>query len=135
MAIFHSAEHFYAVMQLVFERVSANPDNLTVFSRSNLIVRISTTDPATEVLLDGRQPPLEVFYGSRPGKANVEISLPADLLHQLWLGEESAIQAFMSGRVKTKGNFMKAMQLMDLFRQCEQVYPAIVAEQGLRRNG
>ena len=49
--------------------------------------------------------------------------MPADLLHSIWMGEESSSQAFFSGQIKTKGNFMKAMQLVDLFRECERVYP------------
>lgn len=131
MAIFQSAEHFYTTMRMVFDRISANPGSIEPFTRSNLVIRINTTTPDAEILLDGRQPPLEVFYGSRPGKANLEITLPADLLHQIWLSQESASQAFFSGRVKTKGNFMKAMQLIELFRECERVYPEIVATQRL----
>ncbi len=131
MAIFKSAEHLYSVMQEVFDRVIANPTNIETFTRSNLVVRMRTKDPDAELLLDGRQPPLEVFYGPRPGRANLEVTLPADLLHGIWLGEESASQAFFSGRVQTKGNFMKAMQLIDLFRECERVYPRIAAAQQL----
>ncbi len=131
MAIFHSAEHFYSIMQLVFEHISAHSSQVAAFTQSNLVIRITTTAPDAEILLDGRQPPLEVFYGPRPGKANLEITLPADLLHAIWIGAESASQAFFSGRVKTKGNFMKAMPLIDLFRECERVYPEIAATQKL----
>lgn len=131
MAVFQSAEHLYSILQLVFERVSANPANIETFTQSNLVIRMRTTLPETEVLLDGRQPPLEVFLGPRPGKANLEITLPGDLLHNIWSGQESASRAFFSGRVQTKGNFMKAMQLIDLFRECEKVYPQIAAEQQL----
>ena len=131
MAIFQSADHFYAVMQQVFEHVSTNPANIVAFTRSNLVIRITTSNPDAEILLDGRQPPLEVFYGARPGQANLEVSMEADLLHAIWLGEESASQAFFNQRVKTKGNFMKAMSLMELFRECERVYPAVVANMQL----
>jgi putative sterol carrier protein len=121
-------------MQLVFEHVSANSNQIEAFTHSNLVIRITTTAPDAEILLDGRQPPLEVFYGPRPGKANLEVTLPADLLHAIWLGAESASQAFFSGRVKTRGNFTKAMQLIDLFRECERVYPEIAAAQKLIPN-
>ena len=66
----------------------------------------------------GATPATEVVYGPTPGKANMEFSMPADLLHSIWMGEESSSQAFFSGQIKTKGNFMKAMQLVDLFREC-----------------
>ena len=131
MAVFQSEEQLYDVLQRVFERVSEHPDNIDAFTHSNLVIRMNFHEPAAEVLLDGRQPPLEVFYGERPGKANLEFEMPADLLHQIWLGQQSASQAFFSGQIQTKGNFMKAMQLLDLFRECERVYPAIAADYNL----
>lgn len=128
MPVFDSEEQLYRVLQTVFDGVTAHPDNIDAFMRSNLVVRMNFVDPVGEVLLDGRQPPLEVFFGQRPGKANVEFQMKADLLHQIWLGEASMRQAFFSGRIKTKGNLMKALQLADLFRECERIYPAVVRE-------
>jgi len=132
MAIFQSEQQLYTVLQSVFEAVVATPANIESFTRSNLVIRMQTEDPVAEILLDGRQPPLEVFYGPRPGKANLEVTLNADLLHQIWMGAESASEAFFGGRIKTKGNLLKAMQLLDLFRECEAVYPAIAAEHDLK---
>ncbi len=131
MAIFESDQHLYRVLQAVFDALSAQPETITSFTKSNLVIRIQLTDPTAEVLLDGRQPPLEVFFGPRPGKANLEVSLPADLLHAIWLGREQASNAFFSGQVQTKGNLLKAMPLIDLFRECERVYAQIAADQQL----
>lgn len=131
MAIFHSVQQLYDVLEAVFVAVAANPANIDPFTHSNLVIRIKTEAPAAEVLLDGRQPPLEVFYGERPGKANIEIVLPADLLHAIWSDQASASEAFFSGKIKTKGNLLKAMQLIDLFRECEKVYPEIARAHGV----
>lgn len=131
MAVFDSSEHLYTVLRAVFERVMADSRNVDSFARSNLVIRMNFLDPAAEVLLDGRQPPMEVFYGQSPGRANMEFTMPADLLHRIWLGEESTSRAFFSGRIRTKGNFMKAMQLVELFRECERVYPDVVARHNL----
>jgi hypothetical protein len=131
MAVFQSDQHLYDVLHLVFQEVTANPKHTETFTRSNLVIRLRTTHPDAEILLDGRQPPLEVFYGVRPGKANLEISLSGDLLHSLWSGKESTAAAFFSGKIKTKGNTMKAMQLIELFREVERVYPPIARAQGM----
>lgn len=131
MAIFQSEQQLYAVLQDVFLAVAANPENIAPFTHSNLVIRMKIQEPAAEVLLDGRQPPLEVFYGERPGKANIEITMPADLLHAIWSDQVSASESFFSGKIKTKGNLLKAMQLIDLFRECERVYPAIASAHGL----
>jgi putative sterol carrier protein len=131
MAIFQSDQQLYDVLHGVFEAVTATPANIESFTQSNLVIRMQTQNPEAEVLLDGRQPPLEVFYGPRPGKANLEVVMEADLLHAIWTGAQSASEAFFSGRIRTKGNLLKAMQLLDLFRECEAVYPAIAAQHGL----
>ncbi|GEM_PF-393981 len=133
MAIFQSAEQLYAVLQDVFVAVAADPAHIDSFTHSNLVIRMTTEAPVAEVLLDGRQPPLEVFYGERPGKANIEITLPADLLHAIWSDQVSTSEAFFNGKIKTKGNLLKAMQLIDLFRECERVYGPIAAAHGLAR--
>jgi hypothetical protein len=54
--------------------------------------------------------------------------MAADLLHYIWMGRESSTQSFFSGRIQTRGNIMKAMQLMELFRECERVYPTVAAQ-------
>ncbi len=131
MAIFQSDQQLYSVLQDVFAAVTATPELIEPFTRSNLVIRMKTSDPDAEILLDGRQPPLEVFYGARPGKANLDVQMAADLLHRIWLGDQSASEAFFGGRIKTKGNLLKATQLLDLFRECERVYPAIVAKYDL----
>ncbi len=128
--VFRSAEHFYSVMVEVFDAVRAVPENLESVTRSNLVIRIRTTGPEAEILVDGRQPPLEVFYGKRPGLANIEIDLPAGLLHRIWLGQESTREAFFSGRIKSKGNMLKMLKLTELFFECERVYPAVARRHG-----
>jgi len=128
MAVYESTEQFYAIMKDVFEQVMQQPDSIESFTRSNLVVRMNTTDPEAEILLDGRQPPLGIYFGERPGRANLEITLTADLLHAMWLGSESTQQAFLSGRVRTRGNLLKAMQLIDLFAAAERIYPAVARQ-------
>ena len=132
MAVYQSTEQLYAVMNDLFQEIAANPDHIDEFLHSNMVVRISFEDPSGEILLDGRQPPLEFFLGPRPGKANFEIRLPADLLHSIWMGREKLSAAFFSGKITTKGNVFKAVRkLENLFRVAERLYPAYVEKYGL----
>lgn len=131
MAIYANAEQFYAVMKEVFDFVVQHPQHIDSFTRSNLVIRMRTTQPEAEILLDGRQPPLQVFFGPTPGLANLEISLTADLLHAMWLGKESTHKAFFTGRIRTSGNLLKAMQLGDVFQEAERIYPTIAHKYGL----
>ncbi len=129
--VFASESQFYTVMREVFDRVAAEPDNVHSIAHSNLVIRIRTSGPVAEILIDGRQPPLEVFFGSRPGDANIEITLEADLLHAIWLGTESTRQAFFGGKIKTRGSMLKMMKLTELFYECEKVYPEVARLHGL----
>ncbi len=118
-------------MRDVFEAVKSEPEKLESITSSNLVLRINTHTPKAEILVDGRQPPLEVFFGERPGAANIEIEIAADLLHNMWLGKVSTRESFFSGKIKTRGNMLKMMRLTELFYECEKAYPAIVAKYGL----
>ncbi len=132
MAFYQSEQQLYDVLQGVFQRVNRSPDLIETFTHSNLVIRLRFTDPIAEVLLDGRQPPMEVFYGERPGRADLELTMSADLLHAIWTGDRRLRDAFFSGDIATKGNIMRATKLTDLFREAENAYPQVLQEQGLR---
>jgi hypothetical protein len=131
MPVFANQEQFYAVMQEVFDFIVRHPQHIETFTRSNLVIRMRTTQPDAEILLDGRQPPLQVFFGPTPGLANLEVSLTADLLHAMWLGQESTHKAFYTGRIRTSGNLLKAMQLAEVFQEAERIYPTVARKYGL----
>lgn len=131
MPFYQTDQQLYAVLQGVFQRVNQSPELIETFTRSNLVIRMRFTAPNAEVLLDGRQPPLEVFYGERPGRADLELTMPADLLHAIWTGERRLRDAFFSGEIATKGNIMRATKLTDLFREAENAYAQVLQEQGL----
>lgn len=131
MAIFQSADTLYDVLEQVFQRVQQDPQHTESFTSSNLVIRMRFTDLSAEVLLDGRQPPMEVFFGRRPGRADLEMSMRSKDLHAIWMGQRRLKDAFLSGQIRTKGNVFRAMQLTELFRAAEAAYPAVLAEKGL----
>ena len=112
-----------------FEKVKESPGAIESFTSSNLVIRLRLTDPEAEVLLDGRQPPLEVFFGTRPGKADLELTMTADLLHEVWCGQRKLKDAFFGGEIQSSGNIFLAMNLTDLFREAERAY-ALIQQDG-----
>ena len=128
MPVYTDAEQLYAVLRRVFDTVKERPDAIESFTKSNLVIRLRLTEPTAEVLLDGRQPPLEVFFGARPGKADLDLVMPADLLHEIWSGQRKLRDVFFGGQIQTSGNVFRAMKLADLFREAERVYSEIQAE-------
>ena len=131
MAIYQSDEQLYKVLGEVFDQVAQRPEHIKTFTNSNLVIRMRFQEPEAEVLLDGRQPPMEVFFGPRPGRADLELEMPADLLHQIWTSEVRLRDAFFGGQIKSKGNIFRVMKLADLFREAERVYPEVAAKHNL----
>ncbi|RLT37111.1 MAG: hypothetical protein DWI57_14015 [Chloroflexi bacterium] len=128
MPVYTTADELYTVLKLVFARVNQKPEQIETFTSSNLVIRMRFSGPEAEVLLDGRQPPLEVFFGPRPGNADLEMAMAADLLHRIWLGQAKLREAFFGGQIQTKGNILRAMKLTDLFREAEIAYPLVLAQ-------
>jgi len=130
MPVYATADELYIVLKQVFAKVNEKPEHIKTFTSSNLVIRMRFSGPEAEVLLDGRQPPLEVFFGPRPGSADLELAMPADLLHQIWLGEAKLREAFFGGQIQTKGNILRALKLTDLFQEAEIAYPLVLATLG-----
>lgn len=126
MPVYTDAEQFYTVLQRVFEKVKERPDAIQSFTSSNLVIRLRLTDLDAEVLLDGRQPPMEVFFGARPGNADLELTMTADLLHEVWCGRRKLKDAFFGGQIQSSGNIFLAMKLTDLFREAERAYTLVM---------
>ena len=122
MYAFSNQHELYGVLQSLFKEVEKQPTLIRDFVHSNLVVRISLVNPNAEVLLDGRQPPLGVFFGSRPGEANFEISLESELLHSIWMSQQSLVETLFSGKIQTKGNVMRAQPFLDLLSGCAPLY-------------
>lgn len=122
MPVYADAQQLYAALQRVFEEVQERAGAIESFTSSNLVIRLRLTDPDAEVLLDGRQPPLEFFFGARPGKANLDLTMTTDTLHEIWTGQRKLREAFFGGQIQTKGNLFLAVKLADLFREAEQAY-------------
>ena len=125
MPVYADSEQLYDVLGRVFDTVQERPGAIESFTKSNLVIRLRLTEPDAEVLLDGRQPPLEIFFGPRPGEANLELTMTADLLHEVWSGQRKLKDLFFGGQIQTSGNIFNAMKLADLFREAERAYAHI----------
>ena len=117
MAVFATSDDFYAVMQVIFDRLIADPGATKDFQSRKMIVRIKGTDPDVEIWLNGKTNPIQASIGPQPGRADLDLLLAVDLLHRILTDQESLRAAFMDGRLRVSGNVFRAMQLADLFRK------------------
>jgi len=119
-------------MRALFDRLAVEPEVVRMFKDSGLIVRIRVTSPQGEMLLNGRREPVGVAFGPSNGRVDLDLALPADVLHGVWLGEIRLRDAIDRGDIQFKGAVWKALQLAPLFRRAEALYPDVLEAQGFQ---
>ncbi|MFN2168169.1 MAG: SCP2 sterol-binding domain-containing protein [Anaerolineae bacterium] len=130
MSFYPDPDSFYQVMQRLFERLSTNPGATAQFQRAKMAIRFRCTEPQAELLIDGRSNPIRVETGPQPGRTDLDLTMTADTLHDVWLGKVRLRDAFSNGQIRVSGNVFRAMQLADLFREAEAAYPQVLRELG-----
>lgn len=130
MPIFVDSEDFYTVMKRMADALVQDEPAVQAFKRANMTVRFRSTDPKAEMVLDGRHNPVQVLFGQQPLRADLDIALTSDLLHELLLGRRRIRDAFMAGEIKVSGNIFRALQLAEPLRHVEAIYPQVLREMG-----
>jgi putative sterol carrier protein len=131
MRPYQDTEHLYKTLQQLFEQLEQyNPTAATDFSRSRLIVRLNTTEPEGVVVLNGRTTPITTLFGEEARlRPDLDITLTANALHQILLGELSLTKALGQRDLQVKGSIFKATALANLFRQSQSIYPQLWNDQ------
>jgi putative sterol carrier protein len=136
MPFYRDVETFYEVMNDLFSQVMARPDLLKPLRDGKVVLRITTTGPDAILVVDGRAVPPRFTTGTdATGKVDVGLSLPADVLHNVWMGKIRLRDAYMAGKMHLDSNPLKALSLMtsllEMFRFVEGLYPGVLKKRGL----
>ncbi len=131
MAFYRDSQMFCEVMVDLFERTMAQPDAVDAIKASGLVLRLITTDPPAVLVVDGRSTPPGFSCGSTAARADLVLRMPADVLHQVWLGQIRLRDAFFQGQIRIEGPLLRALTLADLFRQVEAIYPSVLQARGM----
>ena len=136
MPFYPNAETFYEVMNDLFGQVMARPDLLKPLRDGKVLLRITTSQPDTILVVDGRSMPPRFLSGKTPeGKVDIGLSLAADILHNVWLGKIRLRDAYLAGKIHLDSNPIKALSLMtgllEMFRFVEGIYPGVLKKRGL----
>jgi hypothetical protein len=136
MPFYRDAETLYQVMNDLFSQVMAQPELLKPLRDGKVLLRITTTQPDTVLVVDGRSNPPRFSAGALPGgKVDVGLSLPADTLHNVWMGKIRLRDAYLAGKVHLDSSPLKALSLLtgllDMFRFVEGLYPGVLKKRGL----
>lgn len=136
MPIYKSAEQLNRILNQLFGSIGESPELVQTLVRSRLIIRIHTSDPASQVLINGRQNPPQVSYdGARPSspalRPDLDIEVKADALHNILLSQLGLAKAIGSGQMKARGAIHKSFVLEAVLHRGQQLYPPIARQEGL----
>lgn len=131
MPFYATTEEFYRSLRLLFDCVDTNyPHWGDGIAAARMVILMRTTAPTGEIVFDGRAGAVQVTFGADAARPDLEVSLTADTLHRLLLGELAVGKAFSGGQVKVKGPIWKARGIGDLFVVSQRCYPGILEQQG-----
>lgn len=130
MPFYADTAELYARLSALFDCVAASyPRASDAIAAARLIIRLSTEAPEGEIVINGREKPVQMSYGANGLRPDLEISLAADTLHRILMGELSLAKALGAGQLKVRGPIWKTMALSELFAVGQRCYPGILQAQ------
>ena len=126
MPVYASEEQLYTCFKALFKKIAEVDEAASeTLLASKLTIRFRCSEPSAEITFDARKKPVNIIYGSTTLKPVLDISLSADTLHEILLGEIGLTKAIGSRRMKPKGPIMKVVALEPLFHDAQSLYPGI----------
>ena len=129
MSFFQDDQQLYTVMQALFEQLQAmKPDPVEALVSSRMVIRLKLTEPDAQITIQGRRRPVTIDYGTENGRADMEIGMTADTLHQILLDQYSIKRGFSNGELTVRGPIWKALSFADIFQKGRKFYPQVLQE-------
>jgi putative sterol carrier protein len=126
MTIYQHSSQLERNLRELFDSIAEDGDSASkAVSKSRLIMGLKTYEPEIEVLINGRKDPVEITYGSYRLRPDLELTINADALHYILLGELGFTKALAGGQLKLRGPVHKSFVLEGVFRRGQELYPEI----------
>lgn len=130
MGLFESSEKFEEVLGGFFRHLADTPSIADKLLASKLIIRFSYTDPDVVLLVDCSGDKLDIRPGDTETKAEVDMSMSADIAHRFWFGKVNLMAALTRKQMVAKGPIPKILKLLPAIRPSYAMYPKYLDENG-----
>lgn len=132
MSFYENTDQFYLIARELFDRVQKeNPAAAADLEEAKLLIRFKTVHPDGLIMINGRRHPASVTFGDNRIRPEVDVHMQTDTLHGILLGEIRLTEALSNKKMRVKGPMLKTLKVADLFHQCQQYYPQVLANHGL----
>jgi len=130
MGLFKDAETFENMLGGFFRQVAETPEVADKLLDSNLTIRFIYSDPEVILFIDCSGNRVEVRPGDTSSKAEVEMTMSADIAHKFWFGKVNLTAALTRGQMKAKGPVPKILKLLPAIKPTYTMYPKYLEENG-----
>ena len=130
MALFESSDKFEQVISGFFRLMAEVPEVADKLLASKLIIRFIYSEPDVVVVVDCSGDQIEVRPGDSETKAEVEMSMKADIAHQFWFGKVNLTRALTRRDMIAKGPIPKILKLLPAIKPTYALYPKYLEENG-----
>lgn len=117
---FRDTKAVYDRLGGLFKALLADPDYGRMARGS--VIRFRLSEPAAELRLNCRKDPAEVHCGASEGPADLELALPAGLLHEVLSGKAGLSEGYSDGRIQVRGSVFRLITMKPLFDAAARLY-------------
>ena len=135
MPVFQNTEQFYDTVGDLMVRASRDPQVGPKIAKSGLVIQFRYTDPDAMTTIDAKSPPapntyLTVINGPCNLKADVVMSMKADISHAFWHGKVNLLNALAKKDIVAEGPIPKIIKLLPAVQPLYKQYPELLKEKG-----
>ena len=130
MGLFENSEKFEEVLGGFFRQVSDTPSVADKLLASKLIIRFTYADPDVVIVVDCSGDKMDVRPGDTETKAEVEMSMSADIAHKFWFGKVNLMAALTRRQMVAKGPIPKILKLLPAIKPTYTLYPKYLEDNG-----
>lgn len=124
MAVFKSSEQLQQVLGGFFKLLASDPTVGPKLLASKLVLKFIYKDPELSITIDLKSAEEALFtFNDADKKADVEMTMKADVAHKFWLGQLNLVVALARREIVAKGPVPKILQMLPIIKPAYKLYP------------
>lgn len=130
MSTFKNADEVYDYIGKMFETAVTDPTFIEATKDSELVIKLTQTDPAATILIDFPGQKVTCGDAALGAPATVDLRMSSDDSHKFWLGKLNFTLALAQRKVKMEGSRTKALKLLPLTKPLFATYEELLRAEG-----
>ncbi len=130
MSYFENSAKLQEVLGGFFASLIENPSIGGKLKDSKLVIKFVYSDPDLSIIIDCSKDPIILHFNDSTIKAEVEMSMKADIAHRFWFGKVNLLAALTRREMVAKGPIPKVLKLLPVIKPAYDLYPKYLQEKG-----